>query len=79
MTLRKLRQKRGLTQQELAERVHGVNQSRVAGYENGRYDVRNMTLGTLLEVLDAVGQKALARKLRTLLLEDSTFGAVSDK
>lgn len=54
MSLRELRQKRGLTQQQLADKVTGINQARIAGYETGYYDIENMTLGMALKLCDAL-------------------------
>ena len=54
MGLRELRLKRGLTQEQLAAKVPGVNQARIAGYERGHYDVSNMSLGTAIKLCDAL-------------------------
>ena len=54
MSLRELRLKRGLTQQQLSDKVDGGSQQRIAGYETGRYDVGNMTLTTAPRFCDAL-------------------------
>ncbi|PWG59657.1 helix-turn-helix transcriptional regulator [Bifidobacterium catulorum] len=54
MSLKELRLKRGLTQQQLADKVEGVNRARIAGYETGFYDVRNMSLDLALRFCDAL-------------------------
>ena len=54
MGLRELRLKRGLTQEQLAAKVPGVNRARIAGYERGHYDVSNMSLGTAIKLCDAL-------------------------
>lgn len=48
MSMRELRLKRGMTQQQLADKV-GMSQSRIAAYESGTNDVSNMTLGNALK------------------------------
>ena len=48
MGMRELRLKRGMTQQQLADKV-GMAQSRIAAYESGTNDVSNMTLGNALK------------------------------
>ena len=53
MSLRELRLKRGLTQQQLADKV-GMSRPRIAEYENGKYAVENMTLGNALKLCDAL-------------------------
>lgn len=67
MGLRELRLKRGLTQQQLADKVEGVNRARIAGYETGYYDLRNMSLDVALKLCDAL-RVSNPRKL----LEDSS-------
>lgn len=54
MSLRDLRLKRGLTQQQLAGKVPGANAQRISGYENGRYKLENATFGTVLAICDAL-------------------------
>ncbi|OZG68264.1 helix-turn-helix transcriptional regulator [Bifidobacterium eulemuris] len=53
MGLRELREKRGLTQQQLAERV-GTTRGRISAYEIGAIPAENMTLGTSLKICDAL-------------------------
>lgn len=53
MSLRELRQKRGLTQTQLGKRA-GVSQQRLAEYESGKRPIRNMTLGSALKLCDAL-------------------------
>lgn len=54
MGIKSLRLKRGMTQQELADKVTGSSRSRIADYEIGQYDIRNMTLGKALQICDAL-------------------------
>ena len=51
--MRELRLKRGMTQQQLADKV-GMAQSRIAAYESGTNDVSNMTLGNALKFCSAL-------------------------
>ncbi|KAA8829326.1 helix-turn-helix transcriptional regulator [Bifidobacterium tissieri] len=53
MSLRDLRLKRGLTQQELGDKV-GLSQGRIADYETGRFQVGNMTLDVALRICKAL-------------------------
>jgi transcriptional regulator with XRE-family HTH domain len=53
MGMRELRLKRGMTQQQLADKV-GMSQSRIAAYESGTNDVSNMTLGNALKFCSAL-------------------------
>ena len=53
MGLRELRLKRGMTQQQLAEKL-GVTRQHVAAYENGVNSVSNMTLAKALRMCDAL-------------------------
>lgn len=53
MGMRELRLKRGMTQQQLADKV-GMAQSRIAAYESGTNDVSNMTLGNALKFCSAL-------------------------
>ncbi|NEG78241.1 helix-turn-helix domain-containing protein [Bifidobacterium avesanii] len=62
MGLRELRQKRGLTQQRLAERIPGLTQSRVADWETGQRDIGEISLNTALKLCDAL-RVANPRKL----------------
>lgn len=61
MSLKGLRQKRGLSQEQLAGRV-GITRGRVADYESGYRPVENMTLGTAIKLCDAL-RVANPRKL----------------
>lgn len=67
MSLRELRQKRGLTQQQLADKVPSMTRGRIAAYETGAVNVENMTLGMALRFCDAL-HVANPRKL----LEDAS-------
>ncbi|WP_081640930.1 helix-turn-helix domain-containing protein [Bifidobacterium magnum] len=53
--LRELRLKRGLTQAQIAERVDGWNQSRVASFERGDSDLANATFRSVLQLSSALG------------------------
>ncbi|WP_140489750.1 helix-turn-helix transcriptional regulator [Bifidobacterium sp. UTBIF-68] len=53
MGLRELRQKRGLTQRELAEKS-GVPHTRIAATETGARPIENMSLGTAIKLCDAL-------------------------
>lgn len=53
MGMRELRLKRGMTQQQLADKV-GMSQSRISAYESGTNDVSNMTLGNALKFCSAL-------------------------
>ena len=66
MSLRELRQKRGLTQDALGAKV-GMSRGRIADYETGYIPVENMTLGTAVKLCDAL-KVSNPRKL----LEDSS-------
>lgn len=61
MSLRELRQKRGLSQRQLADRS-GVSNVSIAQFETGVRDVSNMTLGTAVKLCDAL-KVANPRKL----------------
>lgn len=54
MTLKELRIKAGLTQQELADAA-GIPPQTLRMYESGRCRVENMTLGRALRVASALG------------------------
>lgn len=66
MSLRELRQKRGLTQRELAEKS-GVPHTRIAATETGARPIENMSLGMAVKLCDAL-RVANPRKL----LEDTS-------
>lgn len=53
MGMRELRLKRGMTQQQLADKV-GMSRPRIAAYESGTNDVSNMTLGNALKFCSAL-------------------------
>ena len=53
MSLRELRQSRGLTQEQLA-RLSGVHRTVIAKYERGAKDWRNMPLSRALSLADAL-------------------------
>ena len=54
MTLKELRQAKGLTQEQLA-RLSGVPQQVISAYERGAKDWRNMPLSRALALADALG------------------------
>lgn len=53
MSLRTLRLKAGLTQEELGKRT-GTSRGRIADYETGRYSLDNMTLETAKRLCKAL-------------------------
>ena len=53
MGLRELRQKRGMTQRELASRS-GVHHNAIAKFETGERDIRSASLDTALKLCDAL-------------------------
>lgn len=61
MSLKELRNKRGLTQRELARRS-GIPHTNIAQFESGKRGVSNMTLQTAIRLADALRVKDL-RKL----------------
>ena len=54
MSLRELRQKRGYTQRQLADKIDGVSYGRIADYENGRRPIKGMSLDVALKICDAL-------------------------
>ena len=70
MGLKELRMKRGLTQQQLADKV-GMSRPRIAAYESGTNDIANMTLGNVLKFCSALR----VRNPRKLLDPDSETSA----
>lgn len=54
MSLRELRQKRGLTQKQLADRVDGVNQQRIAAWETGARNLGDASFNVVIKVADAL-------------------------
>ncbi|MBT1171802.1 helix-turn-helix transcriptional regulator [Bifidobacterium sp. MA2] len=65
MGLRELRQKRGWTQRELADKA-GVPYSRIADTERGARPIENMSLGMAVKIGDALR----VSNLRKLLEDD---------
>lgn len=53
MSLRELRQKRGLTQRQLADKS-GVPHTRIAATETGSRPIENMSLGMAIKLCDAL-------------------------
>lgn len=53
MSLRELRQKRGLTQKQLADKA-GISRGNIANYETGIFAIGNMTLDSALKLCDAL-------------------------
>ena len=70
MGLKEFRMKRGLTQQQLADKV-GMSRPRIAAYESGTNDIANMTLGNALKFCSALR----VRNPRKLLDPDSETSA----
>ncbi|MBT1166228.1 helix-turn-helix transcriptional regulator [Bifidobacterium simiarum] len=54
MSLRELRLKRGMTQQQLADKVEGMSRGRIAAYENGQRPITGMSLDVALRFCDAL-------------------------
>lgn len=54
MGLKSLRLKRGLTQQQLADKIDGLTASRVSDWETGQRDIGRMSLGMACSVADAL-------------------------
>lgn len=54
MSLRELRLKRGMTQQQLADKVPGITRGRVAAWENGQRDISKISLDLACRVADAL-------------------------
>lgn len=53
MGMRELRLKRGMTQQQLADKV-GVSQPRVAAFETGQRSAGGMSLAVAIRICDAL-------------------------
>lgn len=70
MGLKELRVKRGMTQQQLADKV-GMSRPRIAAYESGTHEIGNMTLNEALALCDALR----VRNPRKLLDSDSETSA----
>ena len=62
MSLRSLRLKRGLTQQQLGEKT-GMSRGTIANYENRIFAPENMTLATAIRLGDALKVSNLRRLL----------------
>ncbi|KFI57529.1 helix-turn-helix transcriptional regulator [Bifidobacterium cuniculi] len=62
MSLKDLRAARGLTQRELANRCD-VSHVRIADWERGARDPRNMSLDTAIRLADALHVRDLRRLL----------------
>lgn len=54
MSLRELRQKRGLTQKQLADRIDGVNRQRIAAWETGARNLGDASFNVVIKVADAL-------------------------
>ena len=72
MSLRELRQKRGYTQRQLADKIDGVGYGRIADYENGRRPIEGMSLGVALKICDAL-RVSNPRKLLELISQKKTL------
>lgn len=72
MGMRELRLKRGMTQQQLADKV-GVSQPRVAAFETGQRSAGGMSLAVAVRICDALHVK----NPRKLLDSDSESSADS--
>lgn len=53
MGMRELRLKRGMTQQQLADKA-GLSQSRVGAFETGQRNVGGMSLAVAIRICDAL-------------------------
>lgn len=63
MSLKSLRLKRGLTQQQLADKVPGMTRGRISDYETARKPVGNMTLDMAIAFGDALKVSNLRKLL----------------
>ena len=72
MCMRELRLKRGMTQQQLADKA-GLSQSRVGAFETGQRNVGGMSLAVAIRICDALK----VRNPRKLLDSDSESSADS--
>ncbi|MBH8622093.1 helix-turn-helix transcriptional regulator [Bifidobacterium adolescentis] len=72
MGMRELRLKRGMTQQQLADKA-GLSQSRVGAFETGQRNVGGMSLAVAIRICDALK----VRNPRKLLDSDSESSADS--
>jgi transcriptional regulator with XRE-family HTH domain len=73
MGMRELRLKRGMTQQQLADKV-GVSQPRVAAFETGQRSAGGMSLAVAVRICDALHVK----NPRKLLEDDSDSESSAD-
>lgn len=73
MGMRELRLKRGMTQQQLADKV-GVSQPRVAAFETGQRSAGGMSLAVAVRFCDALHVK----NPRKLLEDDSDSESSAD-
>lgn len=73
MGMRELRLKRGMTQQQLADKA-GLSQSRVGAFETGQRNVGGMSLAVAIRICDALK----VRNPRKLLDSDSESSADSE-
>lgn len=73
MGMRELRLKRGMTQQQLADKA-GLTQQRIGAYENGVNSIKNMTLDKAIRICDALHVK----DPRKLLEDDSDSESSAD-
>lgn len=72
MGMRELRLKRGMTQQQLADKA-GLSQQRVGAFETGQRNVGGMSLAVAIRICDALK----VRNPRKLLDSDSESSADS--
>lgn len=72
MGMRELRLKRGMTQQQLADKA-GLSQQRVAAFETGQRNVGGMSLAVAIRICDALK----VRNPRKLLDSDPESSADS--
>lgn len=72
MGMRELRLKRGMTQQQLADKA-GLSQSRVGAFETGQRNVGGMSLNVAIRICDALK----VRNPRKLLDSDPESSADS--
>lgn len=54
MSLKELRLKRGLTQQQLADKVPSMTRGHIAAYENGQRPIGGMSLDVAIRFCDAL-------------------------
>lgn len=73
MGMRELRLKRGMTQQQLADKV-GVSQPRVSAFETGQRSAGGMSLAVAVRICDALHVK----NPRKLLEDDSDSESSAD-